>query len=77
MSKKCYEFLKVMYQLAGESTLPFTEYLNVFIEKLKMSTYDVLCVYGILLEKDYIKTARQDRIFLTGKALKKLNIDIA
>lgn len=77
MPKKSYEFLETIYQLVGESTLPFTEYLDIFLEKMKVPVYELLCIYGALLEKNYIRTSRQDRIYITLKGLTKLKKDFA
>jgi hypothetical protein len=73
MDKKSLGFLEIIYNLFGQEALPFTDYMGNFQETLDIDVKELLGIYTFLLENNYIKTLKQDRIYLTEKGNKALS----
>lgn len=73
MDEKSLGFLEIIYNLFGQEAVPFTDYIGNFQEMLNIDVKELLGIYTFLLENGYIKTLRQDRIYLTEKGNKALN----
>jgi hypothetical protein len=69
MVGKSLEFLEIIFNLFDQKALPFTDYMGQFIEMLEIDVKELLGIYTYLLEEGYIKTLRQDRIYITDKGI--------